>query len=83
MLDSTPPRPPESRGILSCDRCGRPVTSADAIHVVEASIPACPEFPFGFHSEFDLCEQCFVQDELDATRYLPNCFIPGEGWREI
>jgi hypothetical protein len=86
MCNSTPPRPSESRGTphLFCDRCGKALSAAESIHVVEADIPACPEFPHGFHSAFDLCEECFDRCELDATRYeVPNIYIPGEGWRVL
>jgi len=75
----TPSPAPESRGTIPCDRCGRHIASADAIHVVEASIEPCPEFPGGWHSAFDLCEACFDRCEMDATRYeVPNIIIDGK-----
>jgi hypothetical protein len=67
---------------MNCDMCGKAVDAAEAIHIVEAAIEPCPEFPHGYHSELDLCEACFAHTE-DVCYEVPNIYIPGEGWRVL
>jgi hypothetical protein len=44
-----------------------------------ASIEPCAEWPNGYRSELDLCERCWVRDELDGSRYeTPNIIIDGK-----